>query len=103
MDINYGCYIQGQKLVEGQPSDYRQSRRLADRLGSSFFKPKPKDINFVVVGGETNPIWQSTDYVYYNASVDKWILEDGIKLDEKLIRMPASNTKCRDGLCTFGM
>jgi hypothetical protein len=78
------------------------SEHLAENIGSSFFKPDPEGINFVVVGGETNPIWQSTDYTYYKtASVDKWIPEDGIKLDEKPLRMPAS-LLCEDELCIIG-
>ena len=89
---------------EGWNDPGKLSEHLAEKSGgSSFFKPKPENINFVVVGGETNPIWQSTDYTYYTTvSVDKWIPKDGIRLDEKPLRMPASHTKCKDGLCIIG-
>jgi hypothetical protein len=87
---------------EGWDDPGKLSEYLAGKFGSSFFKPRPEGINFVVVGGETNPIWQSTDYVYYKAaSVDKWIPEGGIKLDEKPLRMPVSKA-CEDGLCIIG-
>ncbi len=88
---------------EGWDDPDKLSAYLAEKLGdNSFFKPKPEDINFVVVGGETNPIWHYTDYVHYKtASVDKWIPEDGIKLDEDPIRMPVGKS-CEDGLCIIG-
>jgi hypothetical protein len=88
---------------EGWSDPGKLSEYLAEKMGSSFFKPKPEDINFVVVGGETNPIWQSTDYTYYTtASIDKWVPKDGIRLDEKPIRMPVSKI-CEDELCIIGM
>jgi hypothetical protein len=87
---------------EGWNDPGKLSEYLAEKSGASFFKPKPENINFVVVGGETNPIWQSTDYTYYKtASVDKWIPKKGIKLDEKPLRMPESKL-CKDGLCIIG-
>ena len=87
---------------EGWDDPFKLSEYLAGKLGNSFFKPKPEGINFVVVGGETNPIWQSTDYTYYKTvSVDNWVPEDGIKLDKKPIRMPVSK-QCEDELCLIG-
>ena len=87
---------------EGWDDPFKLSEYIAGKLGNSFFKPNPEDINFVVVGGETNPIWQSTDYKYYKTvSVDKWAPKDGIKLDEKPIRMPESK-ECEDELCLLG-
>jgi hypothetical protein len=87
---------------EGWSDPGKLSEYLAENMGSSFFKPNPEGINFVVVGGETNPIWQSTDYTYYKtASVDKWMPKDGIKLDEKPLRMPASKV-CKDELSIIG-
>ena len=87
---------------EGWADPFKLSEYVAGKLGTSFFKPRPEDINFVVVGGETNPVWQSTDYTYYKtASVDKWMPENGIKLDEKPIRMPVSK-QCEDELCLIG-
>jgi hypothetical protein len=87
---------------EGWNDPGKLSEFLAEKLGSSSFKPRPEGINFVVVGGETNPIWQSTDYVYYKtASVDKWMPEGGIKLDEKPLRMPVGQV-CKEGLSIIG-
>ncbi|MBN1832207.1 MAG: hypothetical protein JW896_08860 [Deltaproteobacteria bacterium] len=88
---------------EGWSDPGKLSEYLAEKMGSSFFKPKPQDINFVVVGGETNPIWQSTDYTYYKtASIEEWVPKDGIRLDERPIRMPVSKM-CDDELCIIGM
>jgi len=87
---------------EGWNDPDKLSEYLAEHLENPFFKPRPEGINFVVVGGETNPIWQSSDYVYYKtASVDKWIPKDGIRLDEKPLRMPVAKV-CEDGLCIIG-
>lgn len=73
---------------------------LAEKSGSPFLRPE--GINFIVVGGETNPIFHTTDYVYYKtASVDKWMPEDGIKLDETPLRMPVA-VICEDELCIIG-
>jgi hypothetical protein len=73
------------------------SRWLAEQIGSPVLKPE--GTNFVVVGGETNPIWQSTGYIHYRtAPVDKWIPKKDIKLDEKPLRMPAG-LACADGTC----
>lgn len=87
---------------EGWDDPGKLSEYLAEKMGSGFFKPDPKAINFIVVGGETNPIWQTTDYTYYTtASIDKWVPESGIKLDEKPLRMPESK-ECEDELCIIG-
>ncbi|HVB88351.1 MAG TPA: UGSC family (seleno)protein [Candidatus Dormibacteraeota bacterium] len=59
----------------------------------------PKGINIVVVGGESNPLWLTTDFRYVtSASVDKWRPKGGLKRDARPIRMPAGLT-CSDGLC----
>ena len=86
--------------AEGWNDPGELSEWLAEKSGSSFLKPE--GINFIVVGGETNPIFQTTDYVHYKtASMDKWIPEGGIKLDKKPLRMPAVRT-CEDELCIIG-
>jgi hypothetical protein len=55
-----------------------------------------------VMGGETNPIVHTTDYVYYKTvSVDKWAPKAGVKLDKKPLRMPAYQ-ECEDELCILG-
>jgi len=59
---------------EGWDDPGKLSEWLAENIGTPF--ARPEGINFVVVGGETNPIWQTTDYVHYEtASVDKWMPE----------------------------
>jgi len=53
----------------------------------------------VVVGGEWNPFWMTTDFHYVRTlSVDKWIPGKGIKKDDRPLRMP-SPMDCRDGAC----
>ncbi|MEJ2110307.1 MAG: hypothetical protein P8Z37_10420, partial [Acidobacteriota bacterium] len=74
--------------AEGFDDPDTLSQWLAKNSGSPFLRPE--GISFVVVGGETNPIFHTTDYVHYKTtSVDTWIPEGGIKLDETPIRMPA--------------
>jgi len=59
----------------------------------------PSQINIVVVGGETNPLWLTTDFMYTRStSVDKWRPKDGIRRDVPPIRMPAAGG-CGDGTC----
>jgi hypothetical protein len=48
---------------------------------------KPEQINIVVVGGETSPVWHVSDYGYLtSASVDRW-------------RPANSGIACKDGTC----
>jgi hypothetical protein len=62
----------------------------------------PGQINIVVVGGETNPLWLTTDFVYtQSSSVDKWRPTGGIRRDARSIRMPAA-VACSDGTCGIG-
>ncbi len=85
---------------EGWNDPGKLSEWLAENIGTPF--ARPEGINFVVVGGETNPIWQTTDFVHYEtASVDKWMPEKGINLDENPLRMPAA-PPCPDKLCGIG-
>jgi len=85
---------------EGWSDPDRLSKNLAEKSNSPFLKPE--GVNFVVVGGETNPIVHTTDYVYYKtAPVDKWVPKTGIKLDAKPLRMPA-HQECEDELCILG-
>lgn len=86
--------------TEGWSDPDQLSRHLAEKSGSPFLRPE--GITFVVVGGETNPIIQTTDYVHYKtASVDKWIPKGGISVDAKPLRMPAYR-ECEDELCLLG-
>lgn len=84
-------------VTEGYNDPRKLSEWLADQVDSKFLKPE--GINFVVVGGETNPLFVTTDYVYYKTiSVDKWIPKDGILRDAQPLRMPAGAI-CADGSC----
>lgn len=59
----------------------------------------PDDINILVVGGETNPMWITTDFTHTRSvAVDKWRPKAGIRRDERPLRMPVALT-CKDGLC----
>jgi hypothetical protein len=59
----------------------------------------PSQMNIVIVGGETNPLWLTTDFTYtQSASVDKWRPKGGIQRDAKPLRMPAASD-CSDGTC----
>ena len=61
----------------------------------------PGDINIVVVGGETNPMWITTDFAHtQSVLIDKWRPKCGIRRDAKPLRMPAPVT-CKDGLCAI--
>jgi hypothetical protein len=60
---------------------------------------RPLTINFAVVGGEWNPMFTTTDFVYtQTVSIDKWIPKDGVRLDDNPIRMPTP-VVCKDGSC----
>jgi hypothetical protein len=66
--------------------------------------PRPRMImepvvNIVVVGGEWNPFFITTNFHYSQTeSIDKWIPKSGIRYDARPLRMP-SPTACKDGLC----
>jgi hypothetical protein len=59
----------------------------------------PDGINILVVGGETNPMWITTDFTYTRSvAIDQWRPKCGIRRDARPLRMPAPVT-CKDGLC----
>ncbi len=60
---------------------------------------KATDINFIVAGGEWNPVFMTGDFVYLQTDpIDKWIPKSGIKKDNPPIRMPIQ-INCMDGSC----
>jgi hypothetical protein len=70
---------------------------LAGQVNLPFFRPE--SINFVIVGGEWNPMWITTDFNYTQTiSIDKWIPKNGIRHDAKPLRMPIA-VNCSDGSC----
>jgi hypothetical protein len=90
------------KELEGfnTKEDFRQWLLARIKKPEEAFRLRlPVAINLVVVGGEWNPMFTTTDFVYTQTmSVDKWIPENGIRYDEKPIRMPSPVT-CKDGSC----
>jgi hypothetical protein len=67
----------------------------------AFIAPynEPKNMNIVIVGGETNPLWLTTDFFYVqSASVDKWRPKEGLRRDPRPLRMPIA-TACSEGTC----
>jgi hypothetical protein len=62
-------------------------------------RSSPDDINILVVGGETNPMWITTDFTYTRSvSIDTWRPKGRIRRDARPLRMPAPVT-CKDGSC----
>ena len=60
---------------------------------------RPEMVNFIVAGGETNPLWITTDFTHFQTvRVDPWIPKSGIRKDERPLRMPEA-TNCADGSC----
>ncbi len=89
------------KELEGFPTKEEFRQWLLERINKPQgpFRRMPPAINFVVVGGEWNPMFTTTDFTYtQTVSIDKWIPKNGIRFDEKPIRMP-SPASCKDGTC----
>jgi len=82
---------------EGYDDPAKLSKQMVDELNFRF--KRREMINFVVVGGEMNPMWVTTDFSYFQTvSIDPWIPKAGIKKDPKPLRMPVA-TMCKDGTC----
>jgi hypothetical protein len=89
------------KELEGfkTKKEFRQWLLERIRKPQGPFLKMPVAINLVVVGGEWNPMFTTTDFTYtQTASIDKWIPKKGIRFDAKPIRMPSPVT-CKDGSC----
>jgi hypothetical protein len=83
--------------AEGYDDPMKLSQWLVNQLNTPF--KRPEMINFIVVGGETNPMWVTTDFSYFQSSpIDPWIPKAGIKKDAKPLRMPQA-VVCKDGSC----
>ena len=82
---------------EGWDDLAKLSEWLVNELNPRF--KRPEMINFIVAGGETNPMWVTTDFSYFQTvAVDPWIPKAGIKKDAKPLRMPVP-VMCKDGSC----
>ncbi len=89
------------KKDEGYDDPYKLSEWLAKNMNSEF--ASPDRINFIVVGGEMNPMWVTTDFSHFQTVViDPWIPKAGIKKDAKPLRMPEPVT-CADGTCGISL
>jgi len=82
---------------EGYDDPAKLSEWLVNELNPPF--KQPGMINFVVAGGEMNPMWVTTDFSYFQSvSIDPWIPKAGVKKDPKPLRMPEP-VPCKDGSC----
>jgi hypothetical protein len=82
---------------EGYNDPMKLSEWLVNELNPRF--KRPEAVNFVVVGGETNPMWVTTDFSYFQSvPIDPWIPKAGIKKDARPLRMPEA-VVCKDGSC----
>jgi hypothetical protein len=62
-------------------------------------RPPASSINIIVVGGEWNPVFMTSDLVYLQTEpIDKWIPKAGIKMVDPFYRMPAQAI-CSEGVC----
>jgi hypothetical protein len=77
--------LMGQLAQQGV-EPYATWKRLPDDALIAPYN-KPEQINIVVVGGETSPLWKTADFAYtLSAPVDKW-------------RPSAATDACADGTC----
>ena len=82
---------------EGYDDPAKLSLWLLNENNSPF--KRPEGINFIVAGGEMNPMWVISDFSYLQSvSVDPWIPKAGVKKDAKPLRMPLP-VACKDGSC----
>ncbi len=83
--------------TEGYDDPMKFSEWLVNNMEIRF--KRPEMMNFVVAGGEMNPMWVVTDFPYFQTAViDPWIPEAGIKKDARPLRMPEA-VVCKDGSC----
>ncbi len=82
---------------DGYDDPIKLSEWLVNQLNTPF--KQPGMINFIVAGGEMNPMWVTTDFSYFQSvSIDPWIPKAGVKKDAKPWRMPEP-VVCKDGSC----
>ncbi|HKV38968.1 MAG TPA: hypothetical protein VJX67_07130 [Blastocatellia bacterium] len=64
---------------------------------------QPENINIVVVGGETNPLWQTTDFSYsQSGSIDEWRPKTGLPSGRYVRRAkPPVEASCDSGECSI--
>lgn len=85
------------KREEGYDDPMELSKWLVEKMESRFMRPEM--VNFIVVGGETNPMWVISDFMYNRtAPINPWIPKAGIRKDEQPLRMPVE-VACSEGSC----
>ena len=85
---------------------FKTKQQLAEFLakeakpgGPGRRQPNQSNVNFIVLGGEWNPVFMTSDLVYVHTEpIDKWIPKSGIKHDAEPLRMPAQ-ASCAEGVC----
>jgi hypothetical protein len=80
---------------------YNDPMKLSEWLvkNTEFQFKDPERLNFIVVGGEMNPMWVTTDFSHFQTVViDPWIPKAGIKKDARPLRMPEP-VACAEGTC----
>lgn len=85
------------KNEEGYDDPMELSKWLVEKMDLPSMRPE--GVNFVVVGGEMNPMWLITDFSYFQTvAIAPWIPKSGIRKDERPLRMPEA-VSCSDGSC----
>jgi hypothetical protein len=83
--------------TEGYDDPMKFSEWIVNNMEIRF--KRPEMVNLVVVGGEMNPMWVTTDYIHFQTTeIDPWIPKAGIKKDKRPLRMPEP-VMCKDGSC----
>jgi hypothetical protein len=86
---------------------FENKRQLAEFLAREAKTISPENrrpfdarqINFIVLGGEWNPVFMTADFTYVQTEpIDRWIPASGIRKDEIPVRMPVQ-LNCMDGTC----
>ena len=83
-----------------QLAGYLVKEAKAAGMGGRQGRPMDgKGINFIILGGEWNPMFCTTDFTYLQTEpIDKWVPKAGIKMADPFYRMPAQAI-CSEGVC----
>ncbi|MFA5308472.1 MAG: hypothetical protein WC370_03180 [Dehalococcoidales bacterium] len=83
--------------AEGYDDPDKLAEYLVNQTNARF--KRPEMVSFIVVGGEMNPMWVTTDFsCFQTVLIDPWIPKAGVKKDARPLRMPEA-TMCKDGSC----
>ncbi len=109
MGIGFGgaTFILDPLVAKGLKNDgYKTKKEMAEAIIKEAKASGPggrpltaESINIIVLGGEWNPVFMTSDFVYVQTEpIDKWIPRKGIRKDDIPIRMPAQAI-CSEGVC----